>query len=360
MITAPPEFDHVPPWSGKPPYTNARESVQFLAAIAADFPLAMNSNPARRERNRSPAESVSEIVANALYSAGDGLDRCGMPCCLPCRRFFTQGAFAMSRLFAKPRWAVTTVATACVLAGGLCCLMGQAPTGAAQVQPYESGIVWDEPSVVTPGTNGGPPSDAIVLFDGKNMDAWKGGEKWEIENGEGVAKSFVETKQPFGDCQLHVEFATPKEVKGKGQGRGNNGIGFMGARYEIQVLDSWENPTYLDGMCAAVYKQHPPLVNASRKPGEWQTYDIVFEAPRFKDGKLARPAYATVLHNGVLVQNHFQLLGNTAYEKAPSYTPHEEKLPLVLMYHGNPVRFRNIWIREIKELDGKRVGRTTN
>jgi hypothetical protein len=232
-------------------------------------------------------------------------------------------------------------------------LAGQRASDAAQVKPFESGIVWPEPKVVTPGTQGSPPSDAIVLFDGKSMDAWKGGEKWVIENGEGVARSFVETKQPFGDCQLHVEFATPKEVKGQGQGRGNNGIGFMGQRYEVQVLDSYENKTYFDGQCAAIYKQRPPMVNASRKPGEWQTYDILFEAPRFQGDKLVRPAYLTVFHNGVLVHNHVELLGDTPYDRPPRYTPHPEKLPLVLMYHGNPVRFRNIWIREIKELEGK-------
>lgn len=230
------------------------------------------------------------------------------------------------------------------------------PTGldAAPVKPYESGIKWESPRVVTPGVDGRPPSDAIVLFDGTSMDAWQGGEKWKIENGEGIAASAVSTKQPFGDCQLHLEFATPKEVSGKGQGRGNNGIGFMGARYEVQVLDSFENETYFDGMCAAIYKQHPPLVNASRKPGEWQTYDIIFDAPRFKDGKLLRPAYLTVLQNGVLVQHHFELLGDTPFLRAPQYTPHEDKLPLTLMYHGNPVRFRNIWIREPKELESKR------
>ncbi len=222
--------------------------------------------------------------------------------------------------------------------------------------PYESGIVWEEPKLVTPGKNGGPPSDAVVLFDGKDMSAWNGGEKWVIDKGEAVASSMVSTKRAFGDVQLHLEFATPKVVRGKGQGRGNNGVGFMGARYEVQVLDSWDNPTYFDGMCAALYKQRPPLVNASRRPGEWQTYDIVFEAPRFKDGKLARPAYVTVLHNGVLVQNHVELLGDTPFDRPPSYKPHPEKLPLVLMYHGDPVRFRNIWAREIKELKGTRPG----
>ncbi len=236
-------------------------------------------------------------------------------------------------------------------------LVGLGWGSAGQEKVYESGIVWEQPKQVTPGMNGSPPSDAIVLFDGKNLDAWTGGDKWVIENGEGIAKSVVKTRQPFGDCQLHVEFASPSEVKGKGQGRGNNGIGFMDARYEVQVLDSWDNPTYLDGMCAAVYKQRPPLVNASRKPGEWQTYDIVFEALRFKDDKLTRPAIVTVLHNGMLVQNHVEVLGQTAYDRPPEYRAHAEKLPLVLMYHGNPVRFRNIWIREIHELEGKKPAR---
>jgi 3-keto-disaccharide hydrolase len=230
----------------------------------------------------------------------------------------------------------------------------QGQSQAAQEKVYESGIVWDEPKVITPGDQGGPPSDAIILFDGKTMDAWKGAEKWIIQDGAATARSRVSTKQPFGDCQLHLEFATPKEIKGKGQGRGNNGVGFMGARYEVQILDSFENRTYFDGMCAALYKQRPPMVNASRRPGEWQTYDIVFEAPRFENKKLVRPAYVTVIHNGVLVQNHVELQGDTAYDHAPEYKPHNDKEPLVLMYHGNPVRFRNIWIREFKELEGKR------
>ncbi len=225
-----------------------------------------------------------------------------------------------------------------------------------EIIPYESGIAWEEPKQVTPGTNGGSPSDAIVLFDGTNMDAWTGGDKWVLEDGAGIAKSRVTSKQAFGDCQLHLEFATPAEVnpKEKGQARGNNGVGMMG-RYEIQILDSWENPTYLDGMCASIYKQHPPLVNACRKPGEWQSYDIIFEAPRFKDGMLARPGYVTLLHNGILVQNHVELLGQTAYDQPPRYRPHKEQEPLVLMYHGNPVRFRNIWMREIRALESKKA-----
>jgi hypothetical protein len=226
-------------------------------------------------------------------------------------------------------------------------------------QRYLSGILWPEPPVVTPGEGHGPPSDAVVLFDGKNFDAWDGARGWKVDpDGGFTVKGALQTKQSFGDCQLHLEFASPREVKGSGQGRGNNGVGFMGARYEIQVLDSYQNKTYPEGQCAAVYNQRPPMVNASRKPGEWQTYDIVFTAPRFgADGKLDRPAYVTVLHNGVLVQNHTEVLGNTFYDQPAAYTRHAEKLPLVLMYHGNPVRFRNIWVREFKELEGRPGGK---
>ncbi len=217
---------------------------------------------------------------------------------------------------------------------------------------YISGLIWPEPPVVTPGENNGPPSDAIVLFDGKNFDAWKGADTWKVDaDGGFTVKGNIETKEGFGDCQLHVEFAEPNPPKGRDQGRGNNGIGLMGARYEIQVLDSYENKTYFEGQCASVYNQKPPLVNSSRKPGEWQTYDIAFTTPRFgEDGKVAKPGYVTVFHNGVLVQNHTEILGNTHYDKPPDYTKHRDKEPLVLMYHGDPVRFRNIWIREIKEL----------
>ena len=217
---------------------------------------------------------------------------------------------------------------------------------------YLSGLIWPEPPNVTPGENNSPPSDAIVLFDGKNFDAWAGAEKWKVDaDGGFTVKGNIQTKQGFGDCQLHVEFAEPNPPKGRDQGRGNNGIGLMGARYEIQVLDSYENKTYFEGQCASVYNQKPPLVNSSRKPGEWQTYDIAFTAPRFDaDGKVSKPGYVTVFHNGVLVQNHTEILGNTFYDKPPSYTKHRDKEPLVLMYHGDPVRFRNIWIREIKDL----------
>jgi hypothetical protein len=232
---------------------------------------------------------------------------------------------------------------------------------AVSQQRYIRGVIWPEPPVVTPGDNNSAPSDAIVLFDGKNFDAWKGAEKWSVDaDGGFTVKGGIQTKQGFGDCQLHLEFASPTEIKDKkgkertGQARGNNGIGFMSAKYEIQVLDSYQNKTYFEGQAASVYNQRPPMVNASRKPGEWQTLDIIFTAPRFgPNGELAKPAYFSVLHNGVLVQNHTEVLGFTLYDKAPKYEKHPDKLPIVLMYHGDPVRFRNIWIREFKELEGK-------
>jgi hypothetical protein len=226
-------------------------------------------------------------------------------------------------------------------------------------QRYLHGIIWPEPAVVTPGENGSAPSDAIVLFDGKNFDAWKGAENWKVDDdGAFTVKGAIQTKQPFGDCQLHVEWASPKVVKGSGQGRGNNGIGLMGARYEIQVMDGYQNPTYFEGQAGSVYNQRPPMVNASRKPGEWQNYDIIFTAPRFaKDGKVEKPAFVTLLHNGVLVQNHTEVKGSTFFDRENKYEKHADKAPLVLMYHGDPVRFRNIWIREFKELEGKAGGK---
>ena len=223
------------------------------------------------------------------------------------------------------------------------------------VHEYTSGIVWPEPAIVTPGTDHGPPSDAVVLFDGKDLSRWTDGNNWIIKDGYATAaRSGITTKDAFGDCQLHLEFATPAEVKGSGQGRGNSGVYLMG-KYEVQILDSYDNKTYFDGQCASLYKQHPPLVNACRKPGEWQTYDILFESPRFgADGKLTRPGYVTVLQNGVVVQNHFELLGGTFYDRPPAYTPHPPRAPIHLQFHGNPVRFRNIWIREMKEIVGKK------
>lgn len=233
------------------------------------------------------------------------------------------------------------------------CLLAAGPLW-AWIDEYKSGIVWPTPPVIEPGappmTVGGPagaPADAIVLFGGADMSAWEGGEQWIIADGAAtVAGGGVTSKQSFGDCQLHLEFATPAEVSGDGQGRGNSGVYFMG-QYEVQILDSYINETYFDGQCGAIYKQQPPTVNVCRKPGEWQTYDIIFEAPRFSaEGALVKPAYMTVLHNGVLIHNHFELTGITSYTEAPSYKAHAEKLPIHLQNHGNPVRFRNIWVRE--------------
>ena len=217
------------------------------------------------------------------------------------------------------------------------------------------------PAVIDPGTSstqdspGHAPSDAVVLFDGKDLSKWshKDGSapKWKVENGyaEVVAKSgYIYTREAFGDCQLHVEFTEPVPPKGESQERGNSGVFLMGL-YEIQVLDSYQNKTYADGQASAVYGQYPPLVNASRPPGQWQSYDIIFHGPRFaKDGKVLHPARATVLHNGVLVQDNVEPSGPTAHGERPPYKVHPEKLPLGLQDHGDPVRYRNIWIRELK------------
>ena len=220
---------------------------------------------------------------------------------------------------------------------------------------YQSGIQWPEPPVVTPGAKPtDPPSDAVVLLahDATDMRAWKDGQNWQVEAGVATAKkSRVQTKESFGDCQLHIEFATPSEVKGNGQGRGNNGVLFAG-HYEVQILDSFENKTYFDGQCGAMYKQSPPMVNVCKKPGEWQTYDIVYEGPRFDGKKLTKPAVFTVFQNGVLIQNHVELTGGTYYDRKPSYTPHPEKTPIQLYYHGDAVKFRNIWLRELHPLVG--------
>lgn len=225
-------------------------------------------------------------------------------------------------------------------------VLGFAFTGALAVE-WKSGVNWQEPVIVTAGTDGTAPSDAVVLFNGENMDRWNGGDKWKLENGYGICGGGVTTKDKFADCQLHLEFATPEKVSGEGQGRGNSGVYLMG-KYEVQILDSHENKTYFDGQCGSVYKQRPPLVNVSRKPGEWQTYDIIFHAPKFRaDGSVKSPATVTVLHNGVLVQDHYELQGDTNYERPPSYSGHKDRESIHLQFHGNPVRFRNIWIRDL-------------
>jgi hypothetical protein len=207
----------------------------------------------------------------------------------------------------------------------------------------------------------GPPSDAIVLFDGKDLSQWeqvqRGGTvqepKWKVENGyiEIVPRTGrLRTKEKFGDCQLHVEWLIPKEATGQGQGRGNSGIELMG-RYEIQVLESHTTLTYADGGAGAMYGMWPPLVNPARPQGEWNVYDIVFEAPKFDGDKLVKPAYFTVFFNGVMVHDHQQQLGQTIWRQNAKYTPHAAEEPLSLQDHSQPVRFKNIWIRRIKPYD---------
>lgn len=216
---------------------------------------------------------------------------------------------------------------------------------------YLSGKIWPEPKVVTPGDNGSPPSDAVVLFDGKDLDQWTGGD-WILKDGTMTAHGGdTHSKQSFGpNYQLHVEWAEPSKVTGSSQGRGNSGV-FLAEKYEVQVLDSYENPTYFDGQCGAIYKEWPPLVNACRKPGEWQSYDIIFESPLFDEQKkLTKPGYVTVLQNNVIIQNHVELLGSTHWDAPPAYEPHPPKQPIHLQFHGNPVQFRNIWIRELKPM----------
>jgi hypothetical protein len=225
----------------------------------------------------------------------------------------------------------------------------------APAAEWNSGKVYPEPLVVDPGPIGGPPSDAIVLFDGKDMSAWDGADDWQVKDGVVTVNpkspekgAGATTKQSFGDCQLHVEWAEPDVVKGSGQGRGNSGV-FLMNRYEVQVLDSYNNKTYFDGQCGAIYKQTPPLVNCCRKPGEWQTYDIIFRAPRVDENSaMKEPGYITVLQNGVLIQNHTEILGSTSWDHPSAYEATlPEKAPLQLQNHGNPVRYRNIWIREL-------------
>jgi hypothetical protein len=212
--------------------------------------------------------------------------------------------------------------------------------------------------MVTPGAvPGGAPADATVLLgSGADAGAWQMADgkplTWPMKDGVlQSAKGMIETKAQFTDFQLHVEFATPKEVKGDGQGRGNSGVFLLGV-FEVQVLDSYQNPTYPDGQAAAMYGQYPPLVNASRPPGEWQTYDILFTAPRFTaSGTLDKPAVVTVIHNGIVVHNATPYLGPTEHKIIGKYTPASAKGPIRLQDHGNPVHFRNIWIRPIKGYD---------
>jgi hypothetical protein len=221
------------------------------------------------------------------------------------------------------------------------------------------------PPMVTPGDKpGGPPSDAVVLFDGKDLSRWvqqgRGNQKgqmvpaaWKVEDGyieEVGGTGDLISKEKFGNCQIHLEWMAPPVVVGDSQDRGNSGVLLM-HHYEIQVLDSWNNVTYADGQAGAIYGQHPPLVNVSRKPGEWQTYDIIFEAPRFEGEKLAKPAYATVIYNGVVVHHHEQIIGRMVHREVATYAPHAAEEPFALQDHGTKVRYRNIWIRRLKDYD---------
>ena len=238
--------------------------------------------------------------------------------------------------------------------------------------PILPGLKWHvhdparpHPLVVTPGaTPGAPPSDAIVLFDGKDLSKWaqdgRGDEKgkivapkWPVKDGYfevGANNGDLFTREKFGDVQLHLEFSEPPGITGTSQGRGNSGVLFM-HRYEIQVLDAYKNPTYADGQAGAIYGQWPPLANPSRPPGEWNVYDIVFEAPKYEGEKLMKPAYFTVFMNGVLMHNHKESMGPMVYRQVAKYVPQPNEDVLALQDHHNPVRYRNIWIRRIPQYD---------
>jgi hypothetical protein len=235
-------------------------------------------------------------------------------------------------------------------------------------KPEDTEVWTPVPRVVSPGrTNEAPPSDAIVLFDGHDLDQWvsvndRGPARWTISGGVltvDKSKGNIETKRSFANYQLHIEWRIPEGITGTGQARGNSGIflastGSGDAGYEIQVLDSYDNKTYVNGQAAAIYKQYPPLVNVMRKPGEWNAYDIVWTAPTFRDdGSVATPASVTAFHNGVLVQNHVILKGETVYIGAPSYKKHGPA-PIKLQAHGDPsapISFRNIWVRELDHVE---------
>ena len=217
------------------------------------------------------------------------------------------------------------------------------------------------PKPITPGAQPGQaPSDAIVLFDGKNLSQWQNGKggklsdaKWKLGAGwvecVGGTGDLV-SKEKFGDAQYHIEWASPSVIDGTSQWRGNSGILLM-SRYEIQVLDSWDNPTYADGQAGAIYGWWPPLVNPARKPGEWQTYDLILEAPKFEGDKVVKPAYVTVIFNGVVVQNHQEIGGPMAHRMVRKYEPHAAEESLSLQDHDTKVRYRNIWVRRLKGYD---------
>lgn len=224
-----------------------------------------------------------------------------------------------------------------------------------QMEPEETEVWKPVPEKVDPGSSyGDPPSDAIVLFDGSGFSSWEHSDgsdvKWNLENGAMTVKpgtGAIQTKQDFGSIQLHIEWRAPEPEGGQGQDRGNSGI-FLQNRYEVQVLDSYNNKTYSNGMAGSIYKQYIPAVNAAKAPGEWQTYDIVFEAPEFhEDGSLAKAAYLTVFWNGIMIHNKVPLKGPTQYIGIPEYEAYEGGAPLSLQDHSHRVSYRNIWLREL-------------
>ena len=246
--------------------------------------------------------------------------------------------------------------------GGLLAFPSAAQQSTTNAKPEDTEVWAPVPKVVTPGaTNGAPPSDAVVLFDGHKLDQWesasdKSPARWSVANGMmTVVKSAgdIETKRRFTNYQIHVEWRIPEGITGSGQARGNSGLylAWTGdGGYELQIMDSYRNPTYVNGQAGSIYKQYIPLVNASRKPGAWQAYDVVWTAPVFSaDGRLVTPAYVTALYNGVLVQNHVPLKGGTLYIGTPAYKAHGPA-PILLQAHGDasaPISFRNIWVREL-------------
>ena len=289
--------------------------------------------------------------------------------------FYTLGMYILSR---QRCLAAAAFAALSATTGAVCAQQTPAKDATVSVKiappvgyddtPYLPGGKWrvhdskrPQPTVVTPplgsqGTPATPPADATVLFDGKDMSKWQSGNggpiSWKVVDGAmevvGGAGG-ITTRQQFGDCQLHVEWRTPTPPRGDSQGRSNSGIFLMNV-YEIQVLDCYNNPTYADGTAGAVYGQTPPLVNATRKPGEWQTYDIFFNAPVYDGNKLTKPGYVTIVLNGVLVQNHTEILGQTNHRTLPGNKPHGPTGPISLQDHGDPIRFRNIWIRPLNPI----------
>ena len=261
------------------------------------------------------------------------------------------------RIFGNRRGLKLGLALAGALGAGSLALWAAEPEG-KPIQVHDRSR--PQPAAVDPGTSSTPdqpgkaPSDAVVLFDGKDLSAWKSDKdapaKWKVENGyfEVVPKAgTLTTKEQFGDCQLHIEFQMPNPPRGKDQDRGNSGIFLMG-RYELQVLDCYQSETYADGTTGAMYGQYPPLVNVCRPPGEWQSYDVIWHGPRYKeDGSVDKPARATVLLNGVLVQDNVPLMGGTAHRALAKYSKHGDKGPISLQDHAHPVRYRNVWVRPI-------------